>query len=230
MSPVPGSIGSGDAGRPPRRPHEERVVFVGGTVDHELASSVTAQLLLLERGDPEGSIGLCIASLGGSLSAVLAIHDVMRSLRAPVTIALGMAADGAAILLASGAPGMRIALRHSQVLVRLSRMEMGTSEPGPSVTSSPGWGRPVVGILARHCGRPPEHVEREERNLLLTADEARGWGLVDAVVLDRAAAWRRAPAGPAGRPDGRSWSRWRFQPSRGPGRKANPERVSFGRQ
>src|ERR1700736_5790518 len=97
---------------------QERIVFAGQEIDDNLANLVVAQLLFLESEDPEKEISLYINSPGGSITAAMSIYDAMQYVRPPVsTLCTGMAASGASLLLAGGAPGLRSSLPHGQIVL-----------------------------------------------------------------------------------------------------------------
>ncbi|HVC41309.1 MAG TPA: ATP-dependent Clp protease proteolytic subunit [Candidatus Saccharimonadales bacterium] len=166
---------------------KDGVVFVRGVIDDDLAATVTAQLLFLENEAPEHDIQLYINSPGGSLPAALSIYDAMQYVAPKVsTLCTGLAASGGSILLAGGAPGMRMSLPHAQILIH----QPFTQSIQGQATDIQIHAREILRqreqialIYAKHCRRPVEDVERAmERDFFMTPEQARGWGLVDLIV------------------------------------------------
>jgi ATP-dependent Clp protease protease subunit len=167
----------------------ERIVFLGHEIDDVIANLVIAQLLHLESEDPEKDIQLYINSPGGSVTAGLAIYDTMQYIRSDVsTICIGQCASMAAVLLASGASGKRFALPNSRVLIH---QPWGGTQG--QVTDIEIQAREMLRmrdaldkILAQHTGQPIEKIHLDtERDNIMTGDEAKAYGLVDAVFLKR---------------------------------------------
>lgn len=167
----------------------ERLVFLGHEIDDVIANLVIAQLLHLESEDPEKDISLYINSPGGSVTAALAVYDTMQYIRCDVsTICIGQCASAAAVLLASGAPGKRFALPNSRILIH---QPWGGAQG--QVTDIEIQARELLRIrktldeiLARHTGQTPEQIHLDtERDNIMTAEEAREYGLVDAVFEKR---------------------------------------------
>lgn len=169
---------------------KERIVFLGTEVDDGAANVVMAQLLHLESENPAGDISLYINSPGGSITALLAIYDTMRFVRPDVsTLCLGQACSAAAVLLAAGAPGKRYALRHSRMLLHqpAASGEGQGSDIEVQAREILRVRETVEQVLAKHTGRPPEQVRRDtDRDLILDADEAVAYGLVDEIITRRA--------------------------------------------
>ncbi|MCA0438797.1 MAG: ATP-dependent Clp protease proteolytic subunit [Austwickia sp.] len=167
----------------------DRIVYLGTAIDDGVANTLIAQLLHLEYDNPERPIALYINSPGGSISAMLAVYDAMNYVRAPVeTTCVGQAVSTAAVLLAGGAPGRRQMLPHGRVVLHQPASEgRGTipdlileADEVERVRSL------LETLLARHCGRTPEQVREDtERDLVLTANDALAYGLVDTVLSDR---------------------------------------------
>ena len=167
----------------------ERVIFVGQEIEDVNANIVIAQLLHLEAEDPEKDIQLYINSPGGSVTAGLAIYDTMQYIRCDVaTICIGQCASMAAVLLAAGAEGKRAALANSRILIH---QPWGGTQG--QVTDIEIQAREMLRIretldqiLARHTGQDKEKIHTDtERDNIMTADEARAYGLVDAVYVSR---------------------------------------------
>jgi len=167
----------------------ERLVFLGHEIDDVIANLVIAQLLHLESEDPEKDISLYINSPGGSVTAALAVYDTIQYIRCDVsTICIGQCASAAAVLLASGTAGKRFALPNSRILIH---QPWGGAQG--QVTDIEIQARELLRIrktldeiLARHTGQTPEKIHTDtERDNIMTAEEARAYGLVDAVFEKR---------------------------------------------
>src|ERR1700694_5283057 len=152
-----------------------------------MASVVIAQLLFLEREDPERDIDMYINSPGGSVSAGLAIYDTMQLIRPPVaTICAGFAASAASVLLTGGAPGKRMALPYSKILIhqpsigqiggQATDIEIHARELGATR-------RILAGIYEHTTHKPVEEILRDlERDFYMSAEEARAYGIIDTVL------------------------------------------------
>jgi ATP-dependent Clp protease protease subunit len=169
---------------------EDRIIFLGVQIDDASANDVMAQLLCLESADPDRDITIYINSPGGSFTALTAIYDTMQYVRPDIaTVCLGQAASAAAVLLAAGTPGKRMALSNARVLIHQPATE-GSYGQGSDIEIQ---AREILriraqleGMLARHSGQPVEKVRRDiERDKILTAEEAKEYGLVDAVLESR---------------------------------------------
>jgi ATP-dependent Clp protease protease subunit len=166
---------------------QDGVVFVRGEITDDMAMTVTAQLLFLASDTPERDIHLYINSPGGSLSAALSIYDAMQSIGPKVvTVCTGMAASGGSLLLASGAPGSRMALPHAQIHVHqplTQHLEGRASDIETHAKEMLRQREQIARIYAKHCNRPLEAVEHDlDRDFFMTAEQARDWGLIDAIV------------------------------------------------
>lgn len=167
----------------------DRIVFLGTEIDDGVANTIIAQLIHLESADPDREISLYLNSPGGSVTASLAIYDTMQFVRAPVsTICVGQAASTAAMLLAAGEPGRRGMLPHARVLLHppetggrgtLPDLRLAAKEVARTRSQ-------LEEILARHTGRPIQQVADEvSRDLVLPAEQAREYGVVDEVIGSR---------------------------------------------
>jgi len=166
---------------------KDGVIFVRGPIDDDMATTVTAQLLFLENESPERDIQIYLNSPGGSLTASLSIYDAMQYVGPKVaTLCTGLAASGASILLAAGAPGMRMSLPHAQILIHqpFSQGIQGQATDIQIHAQEILRQREQLGRLyAKHCGRPLEEVERAmERDFFMTPEQAKDWGLIDVIV------------------------------------------------
>jgi len=169
----------------------ERIVFLNGQVEDGMAQLICAQLLLLESENPRKEISLYINSPGGVVSAGLAIYDTMQFIKAPVaTVCMGSAYSMGSFLLMAGEPGRRFALPNASILVH---QPLG-GFPGGQVTDfllhadeSRRVKERMQRMYAQHCGRSIEEVERAlDRDHYMSPEEARDWGLIDAVYVRRA--------------------------------------------
>ncbi len=173
---------------------EDRIIFLGVQVDDASADDVMAQLLVLESQDPDGMITIYINSPGGSFTALTAIYDTMQYVKPQIqTVCLGQAASAAAVLLAAGSPGKRLALPNARVLIhqpslagvgyaQASDIEIQANE----MIRMREW---LEDTLAHHSGQPVDRVRADiERDKILTASEALEYGLVDQVLESRKAA------------------------------------------
>jgi len=166
---------------------KDNIIFLGTPIDDSVANLVTAQMLFLEAENPERDISLYINSPGGSISAGMAIYDTMRFIRPDVTtICVGQAASMGALLLAAGTRGKRYALPNSRILIHQPSM---TGLAGQA-TDIDIHAREILRlrgcmnrILAEHTTQPLERIEKDvERDYIMTAEQARDYGIVDAVI------------------------------------------------
>jgi ATP-dependent Clp protease protease subunit len=169
---------------------DERIIFLGTPIVDEIANVVMAQLLCLESMDPDRDILLYINSPGGSFTALTAIYDTMQYVRPDVnTVCMGQAASAAAVLLAAGTPGKRLALPHSRILIHQPAIEQAGGQGSDIEIQA----REILRMrtqmeemIARHSNATPEQVRRDtERDKILTAEEAKDYGLVDQVLESR---------------------------------------------
>ena len=166
---------------------EERIIFLGVQVDDASANDVMAQLLCLESADPDRDILMYINSPGGSFTSLMAIYDTMQFVRPDIqTYCLGQAASAAAVLLAAGTPGKRHALPNARILIHQPSMEGAYGQVSDLEIQSNEIQRVrrlMESTLARHTNRTAEEVrESIERDRILTADEAKEYGIVDSVL------------------------------------------------
>jgi ATP-dependent Clp protease protease subunit len=169
---------------------EERIIFVGVQIDDASANDVMAQLLYLESVDPDRDIIMYINSPGGSFTSLMAIYDTMQFARPDVqTYCLGQAASAAAVLLAAGTPGKRFALPNARVLIHQPAMEGvygQVSDLEIQANEIQRVRRLMESTLARHTTRSADQIRSDiERDKILTADEARDYGIVDEVLQYR---------------------------------------------
>ncbi|MER5776398.1 ATP-dependent Clp protease proteolytic subunit [Streptomyces sp. NPDC002039] len=169
---------------------EERIIFLGVQIDDASANDVMAQLLCLESMDPDRDISIYINSPGGSFTALTAIYDTMQFVKPDIsTVCMGQAASAAAVLLAAGSPGKRLALPNARVLIhqpsggtgreQLSDLEIAANEILRMRDQ-------LENMLAKHSTTPIEKIRDDiERDKILTAEDALAYGLVDQVVSTR---------------------------------------------
>ncbi len=168
---------------------KERIVFLGGPIDDEVANLIIAQFLFLEAEDPKRDITFYINSPGGHVTAGLAIYDTMQYIRPDVsTLCLGQAASMAAFLLAAGARGKRYALSNTRILIH---QPMGGFQG--QATDIDIHAREILRLrqrlnelLAQHTGQPISKIQEDtERDYFLSGDEAKQYGLIDTVLFKR---------------------------------------------
>lgn len=169
----------------------ERIVFLGTPIDETSANDVIAQLMHLEHAAPDQDISLYINSPGGSFNAMTAIYDTMQFVCCDIeTICLGQAASAAAVLLAAGAPGKRLALPGARILIH----QAAFSEPVQGTTSDLAiqaaemlrTQRMLEEMLARHTGRTTERIRADiDRDKIFDAEAAVAYGLVDRLTQSR---------------------------------------------
>ncbi|MDO5747878.1 MAG: ATP-dependent Clp protease proteolytic subunit [Actinomycetaceae bacterium] len=171
---------------------EDRIVFLGVQVDDASADDVMAQLLVLESQDPDSMITMYINSPGGSFTAMTAIYDTMQYIKPEIqTVCLGQAASAAAILLAGGAQGRRLALPNARILLHQPSIEGMRGQASDIEIVAEEIERMRVWLedtLAHHCNRDPKQVRKDiDRDKILTAQQALDYGLVDQVLTPRKA-------------------------------------------
>jgi ATP-dependent Clp protease protease subunit len=170
---------------------EERIIFLGAPIDDVVANDVMAQLICLESADPDRDISIYINSPGGSFTALTAIYDTMMFVRPEIqTTCMGQAASAAAVLLAAGTKGKRFALQNSRILIH---QPSGGSEGSQQISDLDIQAREIQRmrdlmeqILARHTGQEVEKIRADvERDKILTASQAKEYGMVDEVIATR---------------------------------------------
>lgn len=170
---------------------KERVVFCVGPIEDYMANLIVAQLLFLESENPDQEISLYINSPGGSVTAGMAIYDTIQFLKPPVsTMCIGQACSMGAVLLAAGAAGKRYCLPNSRVMIHqpLGGFSGQAADAEIHVRELLMWRQRLNDILAKHTGKPYEQVARDtDRDNFLSAEEARVYGLIDAVIEKRGA-------------------------------------------
>ena len=170
---------------------EDRIIFLGIQVDDASAGDIIAQLIVLESQDPDRDILMYINSPGGSFTALTAIYDTMQYIKPDVqTFVIGQAASAAAVLLAAGTPGKRFALPNARVLIHQPALAAGDYGQASDIEIQANevlrmrsW---LEETWAKHSGKTPEQVRKDiERDKILTAAEAKEYGLIDEVLESR---------------------------------------------
>ncbi len=168
---------------------KERIVFLGTPIDDYVSNLITAQLLFLDGEDPGKEIFMYVNSPGGVVTSGLAIYDTMQYIKSPVsTICVGQAASMGAVLLCAGKKGKRFALPNARVMIhqplggtqgQATDIEIHTKEILKMREN-------LNGIIAKHCGQPIERVKKDtERDYFMGAEEAKAYGLVDEIIVNR---------------------------------------------
>ena len=171
---------------------KENIVFLGTPIDDTVANLICAQLLHLESENPDRDISLYINSPGGDINSLFAIYDTMQYIKPDLTtICFGQAASAAAVLLAAGTKGKRLALPHSRILIhqpyagaegQVSDIELASREIQRLKTQ-------LEEVIARHTGQSAEKVHDDtDRDFVMTAAEARDYGIIDEVIDSRSLA------------------------------------------
>ena len=165
---------------------ENRIIFLEGIIDDQVTNSVVMKLLYLQSEKRNQEISLYINSPGGYVSSTLAIYDTIQFLDSPVaTYAIGLAASGAALLLAGGTKGKRFALPHAKIMLHQPAGEVGGQAADIEIAAKEVLKdkETLIQIFAHHTGQDPERIRREtERDRYLTPQEAKEYGIVDEVL------------------------------------------------
>ena len=169
----------------------ENIIFLGTPIDDTVANLVCAQLLFLESENPDRDISIYINSPGGDINALLAIYDTMQYIRPEIaTLCFGQAASAAAVLLAAGTPGKRLALPNARILIHQPYAQSGYAQASDLEIAANEILRlkaALEQILAAHTGQPVEKISTDtDRDYVLTAAEAKEYGIVDEVIDTRA--------------------------------------------
>jgi ATP-dependent Clp protease protease subunit len=177
---------------------KENILFLGTPIDDTIANLVCAQLIHLESENPDKDINIYINSPGGDITALFAIYDTMQFIKNDIaTICLGKAASAAAVMLAAGTKGKRLALPHSRVLLHQPYGQVGYGQ----VTDLEIAAKEIMRmrdlleeILANHTGQPIERIHADtDRDFVLEANEALDYGIIDDVISTRGAVDRTGP-------------------------------------
>ena len=168
---------------------EDRIIFITGEIDDNVANTVVAQLIYLEGKNADKDISLYINSPGGSISAGMAIYDTMQYIKCDVsTICVGLAASMGAFLLAAGAKGKRMCLPNSEVMIHqpLSGVQGQVTDIQITANHVTKTKKRMNEMLAKNCNQPLEKIEQDvERDNWMNAQEAKEYGLVDKVIEKR---------------------------------------------
>lgn len=168
---------------------KDRIIFLGGPIDDNVANTVIAQLLFLENQDPKKDIHIYINSPGGTVTGTLAMYDTMQFIKCDVaTVCVGMAASGAAVVLAGGKKGKRFALPNSEVLIHqvMGGAKGQASDIEISAKHILRIKERLNKILAKHTGQSVTRIEKDaDRDYYMTAEEAKEYGIIDAIFNKR---------------------------------------------
>ncbi len=169
---------------------EERIIFLGVQIDDASANDVMAQLLVLESTDPDRLITMYINSPGGSFTSLMAIYDTMQFVRPEIqTVCLGQAASAAAVLLAAGTPGKRLAVPNARILIHQPATEGvygQVSDLEIQAAEIQRMRRLLEATLAHHTGQTEERVRTDiDRDKILTSPEAKDYGIIDEITQVR---------------------------------------------
>ena len=168
---------------------EERIIFIGGPITDETANIVIAELLYLENESMEKDISIYVNSPGGYVHSTLAIYDTMRYVRPEIqTVCVGMAASGAAIILAGGKRGKRFALPNAKIMIHQPMTEISGQATDIKIHANEvlNLKRRLNEILAKETKQPISKVEKDtDRDFFMTSAESRKYGIIDAVIEAR---------------------------------------------
>jgi len=168
---------------------KERIIFLGTTINDEVANLVIAQMLFLEAEDPDREIHLYINSPGGLVTAGLGIYDTMQFVKPPVTtLCMGQAASMAALLLTAGASGKRSTLPHARILIHqpLGGFQGQATDVDIQAREILRLREELNEIMAKHTGQSMERIHKDtERDFYMSGDQAKEYGLVDEVITQR---------------------------------------------
>lgn len=172
---------------------EERIIFLGTPISDDVANAVMAQLICLESMEPDRDIEIYINSPGGSFTAMTTIYDTMQFIKPDVrTVCMGQAASAAAVLLAAGAPGKRLAVPNARVLIHQPAIAEGifgqASDIEIQAKEIERMRTLMEEMISKHSSKTAEEVRRDvERDMILTTQEAIDYGLVDSFTSSRKA-------------------------------------------
>ena len=171
---------------------KENIIFLGTPIDDAIANLICAQLIHLESDNPDKDINIYINSPGGDITALFAIYDTMSFIKPDIsTICFGQAASAAAVLLAAGTKGKRLALPHTRVLLHQPWGQAGGQATDVELAAKEILRMRTLldRLLARHTGQSEERIHRDtERDFVLSAEEAKEYGIIDDVISSRQAA------------------------------------------
>ena len=169
---------------------KDRIIFLGGAIDDNTANTIIAQLLFLESIDPKKDIMIYINSPGGSVTGTLAIYDTMQFVKCDImTVCVGIAASGAALILASGKKGKRFALPNAEMMIHqlaVAGVQGQASDIEISAKQIIKVKQKLNKILAKHTGQPINQIEKDsDRDYYMTVQEAKDYGVVDEIIEKR---------------------------------------------
>jgi ATP-dependent Clp protease protease subunit len=168
---------------------KEHIIFLGTPIDDTIANLVCAQLLHLESENPDKDINIYINSPGGDINALFAIYDTMSYIKPDITtICFGQAASAAAVLLAAGTKGKRLALPHARILIHQPYAQAGGQATDIELAAKEilRLRTELEGILSAHTGQPVEKIHKDtDRDFVMTAAEAKEYGIIDEVISVR---------------------------------------------
>jgi ATP-dependent Clp protease, protease subunit len=171
---------------------KEHIIFIGTPIDDTIANLTCAQMIHLESDNPDRDINIYINSPGGDITALFAIYDTMRFIKPDLsTICFGQAASAAAVLLAAGTPGKRLALPHARILLHQPWGQAGGQATDVELAAKEILRMRTLldEILARHTGQSIERIHSDtDRDFVMSADEAKEYGIIDDVISARTAA------------------------------------------
>ncbi len=165
---------------------KDRIIFLGGPIDDNVANIIIAQLLFLESEDPKKDITLYINSPGGSVTSTMAIIDTMNHLQAAVsTVCIGIAASGGAMILSAGQKGKRYGLPNAEIMIHqpLGGIEGQASDIAITAQHILKTKESLNKLLAKNTGKPLSQIEKDtDRDFFMTSDEAKKYGIIDEVI------------------------------------------------
>jgi ATP-dependent Clp protease protease subunit len=168
---------------------KDNIIFLSSEINDDVANSVIAQLLYLEAEKPERGIYLYINSPGGSITSGLAIYDTMQYISSDIsTICVGQAASMAAVLLAAGTSGKRFSLPNARLILHqpFGGFKGQASDIAIQAKEILRLRENISQILTKHTGQPTEKIQSDiERDFIMTPDQAKGYGLIDAIIAKR---------------------------------------------
>jgi ATP-dependent Clp protease, protease subunit len=180
---------------------KDRIVFLGTPIDDGVANLIMAQLIHLESEDPDKDINMYINSPGGDITSLFAVYDTMQYIKPDVsTVCMGQAASAAAVLLAAGTRGKRYALPHTRVLIHQPHGQAGGQAVDIEIQAKEilRYRQLLDEILAEHTGQPLDKVKKDtDRDFIMTAEQAKEYGIIDDVITSRRLQAVAASAGAA---------------------------------
>lgn len=168
---------------------KERIIFLGGPIEENLANSIIAQLLFLESEDTKKDITLYVNSPGGSVTATMAIIDTMNYVKPDVsTFCVGIAASGGAWVLSSGKKGKRFALPNAEVMIHqpLGGIEGQATDIAITAEHILKTKKNLISIMAKNTGKPEGQIEKDlDRDFFMSAEQAKDYGIIDGIIKNR---------------------------------------------